>query len=138
MITGSIFLSMFLKNVLIGRWTSTCLLSLHGNQAFHLVGPFSSPCWATCSLRTPLSSVIRLPPFQRGFKFFPDLQVDILICILSSPLPGGILDSLSGGRADLSRSQWLKAADFLAPFFLLDEILGFLFRFPILSCISGY
>ena len=68
----------------------------------------------------------------------PDLQVDFLICILSSPLPGGILDSVSGGRADLSRSQWLKAADFLAPFFLLDESLGFLFPFPILSCISGY
>ena len=54
---------------------------------------------------------------QRGFKVVPDLQVDILIFI-PSPFPGGILDSVSGGRADLLRSQWLKAADFLALLFL--------------------
>ena len=49
----------------IWRWPSTCLLSPLGNQAYPLVGPFSSPCWATCSLRTPLWSVIRLLSFSR-------------------------------------------------------------------------
>ena len=57
----------------------------------------------------------------------PDLQVDFLICILSSPLPGGILDSVSGGRADLSRSQWLKAADFLALFSFWMKVWDFYF-----------
>ena len=82
--------------------------------------PFASPGWARCSSMNTFVFSRTTASFSESLLGFPDWQVDNFIFIPFFPFPGGILDSsVSGGRAGLSLSQWLKLLIPFAPLYRL-------------------
>ena len=70
--------------------------------------PFLAPVGLHVLWRTLLSSIVRLLPFQRVFKVFQICRWINSFLSFFSPFPGGIIDSVSGGRAGLSLTQWIN------------------------------